>query len=43
MLGEQGPIILPNGNLAVSSDGTISVDGAVVEKLRLAEFSPNTN
>ena len=43
VLGEQGPITLPNGVVTVSPDGTISVDGAVVEKLRLAEFSPNTS
>jgi flagellar basal-body rod protein FlgF/flagellar basal-body rod protein FlgG len=42
VLGEQGPISMPNGAVAVSSDGTISVDGAVVEKFRLAEFSPST-
>lgn len=42
VLGEQGPVTLPNGAVAISSDGTISVDGAVVEKLRLAEFSPAT-
>jgi flagellar basal-body rod protein FlgF len=43
VLGEQGPISLPNGAVAVSSDGTISVDGAIVAKLRIAEFSPHTN
>jgi flagellar basal-body rod protein FlgF len=43
VLGEQGPITLPNGAVAVSSDGTISVDGAVVETLRIAEFAPNTS
>jgi len=43
VLGEQGPIVLPHGAVAVSADGTISVDGAVVAKLRLAEFSPDTN
>jgi len=42
VLGEQGPIILPNGAVAVSADGTVSVDGNVVEKLRLAEFAPDT-
>jgi flagellar basal-body rod protein FlgF len=42
VLGEQGPVILPNGNLAISADGTISVNGSVVDKLRLAEFSPAT-
>ena len=40
VLGEQGPINLPNGAVAVSPDGTISVDGAVVANLRVAEFSP---
>jgi flagellar basal-body rod protein FlgF len=43
VLGEQGPITLPTGALAVSGDGTISVDGTVVDKLRLAEFSPATS
>jgi len=43
VLGEQGPITLPNGAVAVSSDGTVSVDGAVVAKLRLAEFAPDTS
>jgi flagellar basal-body rod protein FlgF len=43
VLGEQGPIILPNGAVAVSGDGTVSVDGNVVATIRLAEFSPDTN
>jgi len=43
VLGQQGPVILPNGNVAISSDGTISVDGNVVDKLRLAEFPAETN
>lgn len=43
VLGQQGPITLPSGAVTVSSDGTVSVDGNVVEQLRLAEFSPNTN
>jgi flagellar basal-body rod protein FlgF len=43
VLGQQGPITLPSGAVAVSSDGTVSVDGNVVEQLQLAEFSPNTN
>jgi flagellar basal body rod protein FlgG len=43
VLGEQGPVTLPNGNVAISSDGTISVDGNVVDKLQLAEFPPGTN
>jgi flagellar basal-body rod protein FlgF len=43
VLGEQGAVTLPNGNVAISSDGTISVEGTVVDKLRLAEFPPGTN
>lgn len=42
VLGQQGPITLPNGAVAVSSDGTVSVDGTVVEQLRIAEFAPDT-
>jgi flagellar basal-body rod protein FlgF len=43
VLGEQGRISLPNGSVAVSSDGTVSVGGAVVAKLRIVEFSPAAN
>lgn len=43
VLGEQGPITLPNGAVAVSSNGTVSVDGAIVDALRIAEFSPTTS
>lgn len=43
VLGEQGPIILPTGAVAVSSDGTVSVNGDVVATLRLAEFAPDTS
>lgn len=43
VMGEQGPVILPNGDLSISSDGTISVNGTVVDKLRLAEFASTTN
>lgn len=43
VLGEQGPVTLPNGNVTISADGTVSVDGNVVDKLQLAEFSPGTN
>ncbi|HVN18422.1 MAG TPA: flagellar basal-body rod protein FlgF [Dongiaceae bacterium] len=43
VLGEQGPVTLPNGTVAVSEDGTISVDGAVVAKLRVAEFATDAN
>lgn len=43
VLGEQGPITLPGGSVSISSDGTISVDGIVANKLKLAEFPPGTN
>ncbi|MFY9741983.1 MAG: flagellar basal-body rod protein FlgF [Candidatus Sulfotelmatobacter sp.] len=43
ILGQQGPITLPSGNVAISSDGTISVDGNVVDRLNLAEFPAGTN
>ena len=43
VLGEQGPIALPQGTVAVSSDGTVSVDGVVVAKVLVAEFSPDTS
>lgn len=43
VLGEQAPINLPDGSLTVSSDGTISVDGAIVARLRISEFSPGAN
>jgi flagellar basal-body rod protein FlgF/flagellar basal-body rod protein FlgG len=42
VLGEQGPIQLPNGSVGVAADGTISVDGAVAGRLRIAEFAPTT-
>jgi flagellar basal-body rod protein FlgF len=43
VLGAQGPVTLPSGAVAISSDGTISVNGIVVDQLRLAEFPPGTN
>ena len=43
VLGEQGPVTLPNGDVAISTDGTISVNGDVVDRLQLAEFPRGTN
>jgi flagellar basal-body rod protein FlgF len=43
VLGALGPVTLPSGAVAISSDGTISVEGAVVDQLQLAEFPPGTN
>ena len=41
VLNEQGgPMTLPSGTLSISTDGTLSVDGAVAGKLRLVEFAP---
>jgi flagellar basal-body rod protein FlgF len=40
VLGEQGPILVPSGNVAVGPDGTLSVDGALAGKLRLVGFAP---
>ena len=42
VLGDQGPIKLPSGQVSVSADGTISVAGAVVAKLRLVEIDPRS-
>ena len=43
VLGQQGSITLPNGAVAVSGDGTISVEGNVVATIRLSEFAPDTS
>lgn len=42
VMGEQGPIDIPAGAASVSPDGTISVGGAVVARLRLVEFPAGT-
>jgi len=39
VLGEQGPIVLPSGEVSISPDGTLSVNGAVAGKLRVVEFT----
>ncbi|MGH9484440.1 MAG: flagellar hook-basal body protein [Terriglobales bacterium] len=44
VLGEQpkgklAPIFLPSGKIAISANGTISVDGALAAKLHLVEFT----
>ena len=43
VLGEQGPIHLPGGQVSVSADGTISVDGAIAGKLRIVEFAAGSS
>jgi flagellar basal-body rod protein FlgF len=46
VLAEQGtktvPIALPTGSVAVSTDGTVSVDGGLVAKLHIVQFDPGT-
>lgn len=42
VLGETGVIQVPAGALSISSDGTLSVNGAVAGKIRLVEFAPET-
>jgi len=39
VLGEQGPISLPPGQVSISPDGTISVKGAVVGRLRVVDLT----
>jgi flagellar basal-body rod protein FlgF len=43
VLGEQGPITMPNGPATISADGTISTNGAVAGKLRMVEFVPGSS
>jgi len=42
VLGDQGPIQVPSGTLAISPDGTLSVDGTLVAQLKIADFSKDT-
>ena len=42
VLGQQGPIMVPDGSVSVSADGTISVAGAVVATVQIAEFARDT-
>lgn len=40
--GNDGAIQLPNGKLTISTDGTVSVDGAIVSTLKIVDFPPGT-
>jgi flagellar basal-body rod protein FlgF len=46
VLGDQkplpGPIQIPAGQLTISPDGTVSVDGALVAKFKISDFAPDT-
>src|SRR5208283_607330 len=41
-MGEEGPVELPSGAITISSDGTISQQGAVVAQMKLVNFKPGT-
>jgi flagellar basal-body rod protein FlgF len=43
VLGQNGPVSVLDGPFAVSSDGTLSVKGAIAGKLRVVEFPANTD
>ena len=38
VLGDTGPILVPAGAVAISSDGTLSVNGIVAGRIRIVEF-----
>ena len=38
VLGEQGPIALPAGQVSISADGTLSVAGALAGKLKIVDL-----
>lgn len=42
VLGETGPITLPQGEIAIGPDGTLSVNGALAGKLRVVQFAPGS-
>jgi flagellar basal-body rod protein FlgF len=41
VLGEQGPLTVPQGIVSISPDGTLSVSGATAGKLKIVEFVPD--
>ncbi|MFP5230531.1 MAG: flagellar basal-body rod protein FlgF [Acidobacteriota bacterium] len=42
VMGDNGPITMPQGKVSISADGTISLDGAVSGKVKVVEFSQGT-
>lgn len=42
VLGENGPVVLPNGTIEVDSTGMIKVDGKMVQRLRLERVADGT-
>lgn len=42
VMGDAGPITIPNGKVSISANGNISVNGAVTGKLKVVEFKEGT-
>lgn len=42
LLSENGPMVLPQGTITVAGDGTLSVDGKEVARLRIETVPPGT-
>jgi flagellar basal-body rod protein FlgF len=42
VLGEQGPLTVPTGLVAISNDGTLSVEGVIAGQIRMVEFPAGT-
>jgi flagellar basal-body rod protein FlgF/flagellar basal-body rod protein FlgG len=42
VLGENGPIMIVGQPVSISTDGTISANGAIAGRLKIAEFAPAT-
>jgi len=42
VMGDEGPVEVPAGTITISSDGTISQQGAVVARLKLVNFQSGT-
>lgn len=42
VLGTAGPIQVPQGDVEIAPDGTVTVAGAMAGQLRLADFAPDT-
>lgn len=42
VMGENGPLAIAGQPLAVSADGTVTVNGAIAGRLKVVEFAPGT-
>lgn len=43
VMGQSGPISLPDGKFQVGEDGTVSVDGRILDKLAIVKFADPDN